>query len=469
MRRIVLLVCAACWLAGCGGSASPVDPAPAATPEQEAPTPSSVLAQPRMPAVDGEVIGYPGTPAPGLRAVYVWTGLGWLGPDDDVVFEVVVQWDHDESLGCGIVRRGPDGQVNAVLMQGQPLPGTGGGRVRHPQLPLEAHGEMLVIPARVENGDIERGLFLAPKSGGDPVLLAGLQGGEFTKAVVTPDGTVIASVRDGDEHSVLVIEPGQAPREVCTGCEPGFFTDGTCIVVRKDRGAHEVSFDGIAKEILPAGAPAPGTSGTVTHVRQAWVASDGDFVVHALTDDPARPEALYRIHQRIELLAACGAPAPGTGGTFGELLPASRQGSDVVFAAMIDNGSVAQAIFSAPPDQPATLLAKTGDKAADLDATLAIDPRGVVAGGPGQVAFAAAILADSAVETGVFIRNNGLMRRVLTTDARLLPVQGGTLVGFLYPLREAIHAKPDGRTLVHIGVREDRQPDATWGALLLVR
>ena len=38
-----------------------------------------------------------------------------------------------------------------------------------------------------------------------------------------------------------------------------------------------------------------------------------------------------------------------------------------------------------------------------------------------------------------------------------------------YPVREAVHTKADGRTLVHVGIREERRPEATLGTLLLLR
>lgn len=447
-------------IAGCAGGADAVVPAviaPSATPA-ESPV---VLAEPQMPAVDGEVIGFPGAPVPGLRARYTWTGLGWLGRDDDVVFEAVIRWDYDLSLGCGILRRGPDGEVNTVLMQGQSLPGTGGGVVMHPQLPLEVRGDTLVIPARITGGIYLRGLFAVDKSGGEPVLLAGEIDGEFVQAVITEDGTVIASVVRPGENVVLVIRPGAEASEICTGCEPGFSTDGACVVVRKDGGAWSIEFDGTTTGILSLGDPAPGSNGNVTGVRGAWVTPEGRFVVHAETDDPARPDVLLRIDSSVTVLAACGAPAPGVSGNFETIVPAPVRSGDVVFGASIAGGG--DAIFRAPAGGPAQLVAQTGDTAGDLGVPLSVLSNAIVA--DERIAFGARI----GVEEGVFIAGSAGIERILTTDARLTPIEGATIERFMYPMRDAISAKLDGRTLVHIGIREDRRPSATLGALLLVR
>lgn len=457
MSRTILL----CLLvAGCTGGADALIPTilPPEPPPAENPI---VVAEPLMPAVDGEVIGFPGADVPGLRARYSWTGLGWLGPDDDVVFEAVIMWDYDFSLGCGILRRAPDGSVNTVLMQGQPLPGTGGGTVMHPQLPIEAKGDILVIPARIVGSVYQRGLFAVPKTGGDPVLLAGEIDGEFAKAVITDDGTVVASVIRPGQSVVLAIPPGGEAVEICTGCEPGFSTDGACVVVRKDGGAWSIELDGTPTEILAPGAPAPGSNGSVAAVRDARITPDGSFVVHATTDDKEHPEVLLRIGAETEVLAACGAPAPGTTGTYLTIEPAAGGGADVVFGATIAGDG--DAVFRAPAGRPAQLVARTGDPAGDLEVLLSILPREVVGGE--RVAFAAQV----GVEQGVFLDGVAGVERVLTTDARLLPLPDATIERFLYPLRDAISSKSDGRTLVHIGIREDRRPSATLGALLLVR
>ncbi|MHC4816634.1 MAG: hypothetical protein ACYTF8_01050, partial [Planctomycetota bacterium] len=79
MPRPVLLYVLLLTAIGCQGGEAvlPAAAAPAASPAPVAPVP-------QMPAVEGEVIGFPGAPVPGLDAHYVTTELGWLGPDDDV-------------------------------------------------------------------------------------------------------------------------------------------------------------------------------------------------------------------------------------------------------------------------------------------------------------------------------------------------------------------------------------------------
>jgi hypothetical protein len=74
------------------------------------------------------------------------------------------------------------------------------------------------------------------------------------------------------------------------------------------------------------------------------------------------------------------------------------------------------------------------------------------------------------VAQGVFVHGDaGALERVLTTDAPVAALEDATLVRFLYPLREAVRVARDGRTLVHAGIREARRPEATLGALILVR
>ncbi|MHC4164476.1 MAG: hypothetical protein ACYSUM_20325 [Planctomycetota bacterium] len=85
-----------------GRGGHPRRAAPSAAPAPPAP----VAAAPQLPAVEGEVIGFPGAPVPGLDAHYVTTELGWLGPDDDVVFEAVIRWTRTGELGCGILDPG---------------------------------------------------------------------------------------------------------------------------------------------------------------------------------------------------------------------------------------------------------------------------------------------------------------------------------------------------------------------------
>jgi hypothetical protein len=119
--------------ASCGGASPVALPGTGAPPASPSPNPP-VTSAPLFPAVEGEVIGLPGAAVPGLDAVYVATELGWLGPDGDVVFEAVIRWNATQKLGCGILRLGPDGNVNTVLMQDQALPATSGGIVKHPWL-----------------------------------------------------------------------------------------------------------------------------------------------------------------------------------------------------------------------------------------------------------------------------------------------------------------------------------------------
>ncbi|MDH3592170.1 MAG: hypothetical protein OER88_09835, partial [Planctomycetota bacterium] len=321
---------------GCGGGTPAAnEPAPA----EEAPgtaTPDPVAA-PQMPEVAGEVIGLPGAPVPGLSATYVTTGLGWLGStEDEVVFEGVIQWTDTTLLGCGILRRAPDGTVHTVLMQDQVLPNTGFGRVKHPRLPLESNETTLLIPAGVEGGTISRGLFAVPKHGGAPVLIAAEATGLFVGAEFTDDGRVIAEVDRDGVRVVLVIEPGADPLALCEGCAPGFSSDGTCVVVHDHDRAERIELDGAAATIVAVGDPAPGSAGSVTAVRDAWTTPSGDLVVHLQTDDAARPDVLIRIRAgQVDLLAACGAPAPGTNGTFDEIRPARGEYDDVVFGATV--------------------------------------------------------------------------------------------------------------------------------------
>jgi hypothetical protein len=425
-----------------------------------------------MPAVEGEVIGFPGAPVPGLDAHYVTTELGWLGPDDDVVFEAVIRWTRTLELGCGILRRGPDGFVNVVLMQGQALPGTGGGRVKHPRLPLEARGETLVIPALVEDGDIERGLFAVPKRGGTPVLLAGSNSGTFERAVITDDGTVVAELSDETGRSVLVIPPGNQPTTLCTGCAPGFSTDGRSVVVHDGETAWSVALDGVATPLVGLGDASSGSSGLVTGVRRAWITASSDVVVHVDTDDPFRPDVLLRLENdaTVDVLAACGAPAPGTAGTFDVLFPAAGSGGDVVFGATVDGDpGRAVGVFRARTGGTTELLVASGDPAADVQAVLAVSAPDVVAA-DGRTAFGARLFDGLEVAQGVFVHGDaGALERVLTTDAPVAALEDATLVRFLYPLREAVRVARDGRTLVHAGIREARRPEATLGALILVR
>lgn len=455
---------------GCGGGDAVVDTSQVAEdPTPPAPQPP-VVPEPQLPAVEGEVIGFPGSDVPGMNASYVVTELGWLGPQDTVVFEAVIRWRSTLKLACGIFRRAQDGRVTPLLLQTQFLPGTAGGTVRHPKLPLVANGDVVVIPADVDGGNIEQGLFAIPVGGGTPTLLVGLNDGGFLGAVITDTGVVVAQVSGPSGEDILIVEPGQDPVILCSDCKPGFTTDGTCVVVRQGDEAVAVELDGVVTRLLGPGDPAPGSGGTVTSVRAAWVNEDGTFVVHAETDDPARPDVLLRLGDHVEVLAACGAPAPGTAGSFDQLHPARGESGDVVFGATL-NGDPARpaAIFCAPPGEPTGLVASYGDPAPELAADLAVKTRDVVADA-GRVAFGAGILEGGVeVAEGVFVAGAGGVVRAVTTDAPVAAIEDAAIVRFMYSLREAMDVRADGRTLVHVGIREDRRPDATLGALMLVR
>jgi len=441
-------------LAGCGGGATAVVPAaPGAAP---APPESLPAAEPQLPPVEGELIGMPGTAVPGLAATWVTTGLGWLAPDEDVVFQGILRWDATLALACGIFRRGPDGNVSPILLQGQALPGTGGGRVLHPELPLEADAALLLLPADVDGGAVAHGLFAVARGGGTPTLVAALDDGVFAGAAFAPDGAVWCEVVRAGVHELWIVEPGEGPRALCAGCAPGLETDGARAVVRQDDAAWSVARDGTATPLLGAGDAAPGTQGLVTTVREAWIAEGGDVVVQARTDDPDHPDVLVRLGQEGARVVAAG----------GALHPARNRGDDVVFAAEVDGGA---ALYAAAPEGAPELLAADGDPAGDLDATLRLLPEDAVAAGP-RAAFGARVdEAGAVVATGVFTRDAAGVARVLTTGAPLAALPGATIAGFLYPLREAMHVRADGRTLVHVGIREARRPEATLGALLLVR
>jgi hypothetical protein len=445
-----------------------------------------VTSAPLFPAVEGEVIGLPGAAVPGLDAVYVATELGWLGPDGDVVFEAVIRWNATQKLGCGILRLGPDGNVNTVLMQDQALPATSSGIVKHPWLPLEAAGDTLVLPALIDGSPITQGLFAVPKSGGEPVLLAGLHGADgdarvfadgerlgFIRAMVLDDGTVLVERNAVDGRRLLAIALDGTATTIATGFAAGFTTDGCCAAVRSGDRAVAVEPDGTATTLVAPGDPAPGTpSGTIARVRDVYVNDDGAFVVHADTDDVARPDVLLRLHAGgVELLAACGAPAPGTGGTFARLAPARGRSGDVVFTATID-GDLQRpaAVYGARPGEPARLLAATGDAVPGLEADLFVALGGAIAGDGARAAFKASLGIDGVkAGEGIFVGDGSTITRILTTDAPVAGLANTSVRGFLHDPRIGTSVRDDGRTLVHVGLREDRRPDATLGALLLVR
>jgi len=414
----------------------------------------------------------PGARVPGLAARYVWTGLGWLGPDDDVVFEAIIRWDLEDALGCGILRADSDGRVNTVLMQDQPLPGTGGGVVKHPRLPVEASGDTLLIPAMIVGGAYERGLFAVPKGGGEPALLVGATGADFGRAFLAPDGAAIVERVGLSSVSVLLVEEPGNPRVLLDGCAPGVDSDGAIAVARRSGGAWMVGRDGVATALLLPGDPAPGASGRIVDVRAAWITADGAPVVLAGTDDPARREVLARFGIGPGTVAVSGEPAPETAGSFASLSPAAGRSADVVFgAAVAGDPAVSAALFRAPAGAVPAIFAASGEPAADLDGVLAIEPQAAVASDSGRAAFLARVFEDG-VDAGqaVFARGgSGPLARVLALGAPIEAIPDATIAAFLYPVRDAIRVAPDGRVLVHVGIRLDRQPSATYGALLLAR
>ena len=94
----------------------------------------------------------------------------------------------------------------------------------------------------------------------------------------------------------------------------------------------------------------------------------------------------------------------------------------------------------------------------------------MAAGDGARAAFGAWLLLDGGGEAfGVFSGGAGAPARLLTTSAPVAALANTTVSGVLCPVRDAIHAKADGRTLIHVGLKETRRPEATLGALLLVR
>jgi len=470
MDRLVFLALA-CLLGACGGgSPAASQPAPAAPAPPQASPP--VAAAPLLPDVEGEVIGMPGEPVPGLGANYVWTGLGWLGPQDDVVFEALVRFRPSLELGCGIFRRGADGTVNAVLLQGQGLPGTGGGTVKHPGLPVESSGDLMLLPALVEGGTIAHGLFAVSKRGGVPALVHGETSGTVSRAEFAEGGAVIAEVVRGNLVTILLVEPGGTERVLCTGCAGGFSTDGRTVVVRTPQGAEAIALDGATRSLLRVGDPAPGGPGVVRAVLDARITPGGEVIVHATTDDATRPALLLRGEATGEVVAASGAPAPGTLGRFGALFPAAGRGEELLFgAALEDDPDRSAGIFLARQGAPPALLAGDGLVASGLPHALAPLAREAVSGGEDVAAFAAAVFRDGErIATGVFLSDGiGGARRLLTTQARAPTLDPSIVIGFDYELRDAVRVAADGRVLVHAMLRLDRLPEASLGALILLR
>ncbi len=475
MRTIVVVICFA--LAGCtGGGDGGLGAATTAAAGPAGPVASTGLVfEPQMPALQGELVGMPGTPAPGLGASYVTTGPGWLGPDGDVIFEGIIRWHSNLEIGCGIFRQAPDGTVNIVLIQGQSLAGTGGGHVRHPSLPLHASGDTLVLTALVEGGTVEHGLFAVPKEGGDPVLVLSTPTGVITSAVITESGTVVAEVREPAGSSVVKVDPGQAPVTLCDACESGFTTDGRSVLVELGGGAWQIDLDdGSSVPLVLPGDPAPGQSGTVLSVLDARITPNGDVHVLLQTDDPAHREVLVRIDDAVEVLAACGAPAPGLPGSVIEsIYPAHGRGDDAVFGASLSGDPVIEAaVFLAPPAQPAQPVAATGEISVELQALLDVMEAETLSGAGGYSVYAATIHKNGVqAAEGIFRRDpSGAIKLMATTDARVnVPGEDATVIRFGDPLARTLDVAADGRVLTMVGVRLDRHPTATYWALYVGR
>jgi len=241
------------------------------------------------------------------------------------------------------------------------------------------------------------------------------------------------------------------------------------VVVVRDGDAFRIGFDRTATRLLGAGDPLPGLDADVARVREAGVTQTGEFVLHVDTTDPLVPDALVRVGGAVEIVAACGLPAPGTAGTFETLRLAAGDSPDVVFGATIDGDAFRRnAIFCARPGAAAELLAADGAEAAN--AVLSLSTRDVVAAGGGHTAVGAHLFAPDATTPhaqGVFVHENGALRCVLTTNAGVEGLADTTVASFPIPIRQAVHVREDGRTLVHAGLKESRRPDATLGALIL--
>lgn len=466
-------------LIACGGGASDAGPAlqeePTVPDANSDPVPDP-LPTPQQPAIDAEVIGFPGDPVPGLDAVYVATLLGWIAPEGDVIFEAVIDWDATRKLGCGILRRTADGRVHTLLMQEQSLAGTGGGVVLHPRLPLEARGDTIVMVADVKGGNITHGLFAVPREGGSPRLLASEDSGVFVSATINDDGSVIAEVARPEGRAIVYIAPDMAPVTLCERCDADYSTDGTCVVIRRDDAAWMIELDGSEERIAGIGDPVPptfGESGTITGVRGAWINDAGAFVLHLNTDIDARPDFLVRLPSEggaAQVLAVCGEQAPGLDGTVGEIFVAAGRSEDVVYGATLKDGNgAASAIFCARPGASAQALVASGERVDGV--AIAVLQTDIVADQNGHVAFGAALVEGGLVVAhGVYrVAPGKAPERVVTNDALVTATGGAHLRSFLYPLRAGIDVSSDGSTLVHGGLVEARRPDATLGALLLVR
>jgi len=474
--RFWILVLLSCMGLACGGGGTDAPQLQQAADDAEDPVPEPLpIPAAQQPPVDAEVFGVQGQLVDGLDATYVTTELGWIAPDGSVIFEAVIQWRANRNaLACGIFRRAPDGRVSTLLLQDQRLPDTEPGRVIHPQLPLESSATTLLLPADIVDGTYAHGLFAVDPGSGKTALLAGDDQGRFVGAHVTQDGSVLAEIDRPDGRRIVIIEPGQAPRVLCDRCRPGLSTDGTCAVVRHDDAAWMLEFDGTQRRIGGIGDPAPAGGGTVVGVRGAWINEAGAFVLHLDSDAEQHPDMLVRLPVSgtpVEVLATCGADAPGIPGQVAQIHVAAGRGEDVVFAASLTgNPTTGAAVFCARPGEAPMPLMASGD-AIDGVKIAILEPH-VVIDGSGRIAFGAMIFDKDgyASATGVFrVAPGEAPERVLSTDATVPAADGAMIKSFLYPLRYAIDVDATGRTLVHVGLIEARRPDATLGALLLVR
>lgn len=427
-----------------------------------------VVAIPLAPPVDAQVIGMPGELVNGMDAYHVTTLLGWLAPNDEVIFEGVVQWRRDGTLACGIFRHAANGRVNPLLLQGQRIPDTGGGTVIHPKLPLEVQGDTLVMVSDVKDGTVDHVLLAIPLQGGTPIVLAssgtGTFSGTFRGAAMAADGTVLAELESDEGTSLLRIPAsGKAAEVLCTDCAPGIATNGDTAVVRRDDGVWAYSAigsaDGTPRLVLGANTEVPGSLGNATGVLGAWIAETGEIIVHVQTDDPAVPDVLLReSNGAFDVIARCGAPLPGSPALVDRIEVATGHSPDVVFAAKLQGAGVG--IYCARPGEPAELIVRSV-------AQLALNERAVVADGA-EVAFGA-MQFESGLATAEAVYAAGSLDALLATGMRVPNARDATIRSFPYSLREGIDIATDGRVLVHTGLVETRRPTATLGALLVVR
>ncbi|MGQ0613528.1 MAG: hypothetical protein ACT4PV_07325, partial [Planctomycetaceae bacterium] len=308
-----------------------------------------------------------------------------------------------------------------------------------------------------------------PRAGGAPRHGARAQEGALRNAPGARAGAGVVEVSEAGATSLLRVPPGQPPELLCADCLPGFSSDGERLVVRRADGAYAVTPTGALTPLARRGDPVPGTAGAVTAVPGAWVTGEGEIVLHALTDDPQRPEALLRAGASLDPIALCGAPAPGTAGRYASIAPASGTSAEAIFGAAVEGDpGIAAAAFAASVGEAARLVAATGMPAGDLPGVIALDERQLVAGAGGRVISFARVFDGGAERArGLFLHGaDGATERLLTLEARLTGLAGATIESFLYEPREAIAIDASGGVLVHVGIRLDRQPGVVYGALL---